>query len=65
MGRALGERGPKQTDLAMFFGFIFSSSSSCLFPALAASRPVPVKGHSRNIPAGASAALPRLEEVQA
>ena len=41
MGRALGDRGPKQAGLAAFFGFI---SSSCSFAALAASRSVLVKG---------------------
>jgi hypothetical protein len=42
--RALGELGPKQTCLAMFFGFIFSF---CLFATLAASRSVLVNGHTR------------------
>ena len=41
MGRALGERGPKEAALGSFFGFI---SSSCSFAALAASRSVLVKG---------------------
>lgn len=41
MARALGERGPRETSLASFFGFV---SSSCSFAALAASRSVLVKG---------------------
>lgn len=41
MARSLGARGPRETSLASFFGFI---SSSCSFAALAASRSVLVKG---------------------
>jgi uncharacterized membrane protein YraQ (UPF0718 family) len=41
MARALGARRPRQTALAVFFGFV---SSSCSFAALAASRSVLVKG---------------------
>jgi uncharacterized membrane protein YraQ (UPF0718 family) len=46
MAKVLGARGPRQTALASFFGFI---SSSCSFAALAASRSVLSKGaHATN-----------------